>query len=240
MYHRPALAMRTDGQDYPLIGKMIHGNDYAMDMPLPPKPFYFIRHGESEWNALDQFAGGQVDTTLTPTGIQQANDAVQIFETLHPSPSHIIHSPLSRAKKTATILNQAKCLPMIEMPSLREVDAGDWAGLPNAEAKKRWAEGLTPVNGENLNDFANRIQTVFRKILSNHTYSMPIIAAHGRIINALDTIYGLPVRSLQVKNCQVLKYIPTEKQGRQYPWDVYICTIKNGQISEDLAAWSQM
>ncbi len=208
--------------------------------PLIQKPFYFIRHGESEWNALDKFAGGQVDTILTDKGRNQAKDAVQIFENISPSPTHIIHSPLSRAKDTALILNQNTNLPMIQESDLREVDAGIWAGLPNAYAKENWANGLTPDNGENFEMFAERIKNIMNTIISNPKYEMPFIAAHGRIINAFDTIYGLPVRSLQVSNCQILKFMPCEKSSRQYPWDVYVCAIKNGQISEDLAAWSQI
>ncbi len=204
---------------------------------IHPKPFYFIRHGESIWNTLDQFAGGQTDTPLTDKGIIQAQDARATFDMLSPSPTHIIHSYLSRAKDTACILNINKSLPMIERTDLREVDAGDWAGLSNTEAKARWADGLTPINGENIDMFKNRIQRCFNDILITDNYEIPFIVAHGRIINAIDAIYGIPQRSLQVKNCQILKFIPSKGQ---YPWDVHICTIKSGRIHEELADWSQI
>ena len=203
--------------------------------PLPQKPFYFIRHGESEWNALDQFAGGQIDTPLTPLGRQQAMDASGIFDALTPFPTHIIHSSLSRARDTAAILNKKHHLPMIEDPELREIDAGDWAGKPNAEAKAMWDDGLTPPNGENLDVFAHRIMMALSRILSNQSYAVPFIAAHGRIINAIDHLYGIPPRSLQLGNCQILKFIPLNDLS--YPWIVCRHQLVAGKIIEEHTGW---
>ena len=209
-----------------------------MTHPLPPKAFYFIRHGESVWNTLNQFAGGQIDAPLTEKGIYQAETAISTFTSLDPRPTHIFHSTLSRARDTALILNRDVNCPMSEHQDLREIDAGDWAGIPNEEAKARWARSETPTNGENLDLFAKRIQSAFQKILNTDNCEMPCIVAHGRIINAIDHLYKISPRHLQVANCQISEFKPTGKG--QYPWDVYIHTNKNGQNVSALAEWSQI
>lgn len=209
-----------------------------MKSAVPHKPFYYIRHGESEWNVLNKFAGGQMDTPLTGKGRHQAEKARELFENLNPAPTHIIHSTLSRAVDTAKILNQFTNLPMITEYNLREIDAGDWQGKPNSEARAKWAEGLSPPNGESLDMLAKRVGKIFTKILSNDDYEVPFIAAHGRILNGLDQFYGISPRSLQTNNCQAMRFEPTD--DGKYPWNVYILGIKNGQITSELADWSQI
>jgi broad specificity phosphatase PhoE len=208
-----------------------------MTLPLFPKSFYFIRHGESEWNKMNKFAGGQIDTILTDLGREKALDRMPVFNKLSPMPTHIIHSTLSRAADTAAILNQDRNIPMIANYNLREIDAGEWAGMDNHEVKQKWIGGFSAPNGESLNDFAIRIQKAFNEILSKDDYSTPLIVAHGRIVNAIDTIYKIPMRSLQVQNCEILKFIPSTKN--QYPWDVYKCDLRDGKIIEELTDWSQ-
>lgn len=207
---------------------------------IHPKPFYFIRHGESEWNVAHKFAGGGVDTPLTDLGRAQAQDAMHIFESLSPAPSSIIHSPLSRAKDTAIILNQNRRLCMTENDNLREIMAGEWAGLHYSIPLQKWADGEKPDDGESLGNFAERLQKAFNDILMDDGIIVPFISAHGRIINGLDHLYGIAPRSLQIQNCQILRFEPSANIHRRYPWDVYIYTNKNGQIIDELANWSQI
>ena len=209
-----------------------------MKNPLIPKPFYFIRHGESVWNTLEKFAGGKVDTELTDLGRAQAETARKTFEALSPRPTHIIHSTLCRAADTATILNADCQLPMTARNDLREVDGGEWEGTHNKQAIENWNKGMAPANGESMNDFALRIQTAFNDILNNDAYDIPFIAAHGRILNAIDMLYGIAPRSLQAKNCQILEFIPS--QTGQYPWDVYECDLVQGKVKKNVTDWSQI
>lgn len=189
-----------------------------MPAAIIQKPFYYIRHGESEWNRLDQFAGGQTDTPLTDLGREQALQARGVFESLDLAPTHIFHSPLSRAKDTALILNGNKNLPMTEVDGLREIYAGAWAGIPNKDAKTRWENGETPENGENMDMFATRIEQAFNTLLSQDVV-MPFISAHGRIINAFYHLYGVEKpASFQVGNCDILRFTPTG--DGDFPWAV--------------------
>jgi broad specificity phosphatase PhoE len=65
------------------------------------KRLHFIRHGESELNVQQLFAGS-TDTPLTDKGRRQARQAGRRARTL--GIDHIIASPLSRALETAQII----------------------------------------------------------------------------------------------------------------------------------------
>jgi broad specificity phosphatase PhoE len=75
----------------------------SMSLALLPIPFIFIRHGETDWNRTNRTMG-QTDIPLNSLGIQQAREATQYLENL--GVERIIHSPLSRAAQTATIINE--------------------------------------------------------------------------------------------------------------------------------------
>ena len=45
---------------------------------LPLNPFYFIRHGETEWNRRNIVMGSQ-DIPLNELGLQQAHEASQVL-----------------------------------------------------------------------------------------------------------------------------------------------------------------
>lgn len=211
-----------------------------MKNPLPQKAFYYIRHGESEWNVLGKFAGGSVDTVLTENGIRQAKEQRIVFEKLSPTPTHIIHSTLSRATDTAKILNIYTKYPMIAEYDLREIEAGEWEGLPSEQVRKNWLDGLHPKNGESLDLLAKRLQKIFTEILLNEEYEIPFISAHGRLLGGMDRLFQIPPRELSIPNCQLMHFVPSHDSTKQYPYDVYVLSIKKGQIHKELADWSQI
>jgi broad specificity phosphatase PhoE len=137
-----------------------------MKQSIPIKPFYFIRHGESEWNVINKFAGGQTDTPLTNKGIEQAKAAAYVLNKIELKPDYIAHSTMVRAEKTAFTINQNSKIKMVPYQNLRELDGGDWTGGVFTELNKRWEAGEKPNNGESLDMFANRIHTIFSTILN--------------------------------------------------------------------------
>ena len=69
-------------------------------MTLIRTPFWFLRHGETDWNAQG-LSQGNVDIPLNATGIAQAHAAAPLLR--NRGISHIVASPLSRAHDTAKI-----------------------------------------------------------------------------------------------------------------------------------------
>src|SRR5262249_14214824 len=79
--------------------------------------FYFIRHGETDWNLENKFQG-QNDIPLNSTGKAQADKAAQILANV--SIGTIFCSNLARAKETAEIFSAALSLKVQTVPELRE------------------------------------------------------------------------------------------------------------------------
>src|SRR5690242_4741153 len=86
---------------------------------LPPIPFHFVRHGETDWNRQGRLQGWR-DIPLNSTGESQA-------EALRPSLhgmgfNSIAVSPLARARRTAEILNRDLQLQTHFFDDLREMN----------------------------------------------------------------------------------------------------------------------
>jgi broad specificity phosphatase PhoE len=82
-------------------------SDVALDEALQRVPFWFLRHGETDWNAQG-LSQGNVDIPLNPTGLAQARSAA---ERLHNRGiATIVASPLSRARDTDGVAGDALSL----------------------------------------------------------------------------------------------------------------------------------
>ena len=81
------------------------------------RPFYFVRHGETETNAAGLIAGS-LDVVLTARGREQAFAA---GEALSSEPITAIYvSPLKRARETAEPIAARFHLPLIILDDLAE------------------------------------------------------------------------------------------------------------------------
>jgi broad specificity phosphatase PhoE len=78
-----------------------------------PRSFYFVRHGETDWNKEGRIQG-HTDIPLNATGRQQAEHAAPVF--LRRPIDIIVTSNLSRAYETASIINAALQKPPVSSP----------------------------------------------------------------------------------------------------------------------------
>jgi broad specificity phosphatase PhoE len=98
---------------------------------------YLARHGETVWNR-DQRFQGQLDSPLTPRGLDQAR---RMGETLarrirERAGWAVVASPLGRAQHTARIVAGVLGIADARIETdrrLAEVDFGSWAGLSHEE-----------------------------------------------------------------------------------------------------------
>ena len=106
---------------------------------------YYIRHGETEWNALGRLQGTQ-DVAINERGRTQAAQAGRILSELLLRAGRdkvaipFVASPLGRARMTMELVRETLQLP----PStyaiddrLREIGYGEWEGSTLAEAEAR-------------------------------------------------------------------------------------------------------
>ena len=183
---------------------------------LPAKPFYMIRHGETEANR-DCIMAGHTDSPLTDTGRKQARKVQGVVKALDIKPSVIVHSNLSRARDTATIINEVLNVPMHENPDLAELFAGDWEGVPYEECLDAFTSHDTPPNGESFEAFFNRVRQGIKKTLEVFE-EPPLIVVHGGVMRAMGGIYSISVPSI-FRNCHLYEFRPSPEK-LPFPWNV--------------------
>jgi len=112
---------------------------------MPAPTIYYIRHGETEWNALGRLQGTQ-DVPLNARGVEQAADAGAILAGLlardmrDMSSVAFVSSPLGRARATMELVRGALRLPVDGYAMddrLREIGYGQWEGLTLEQSEAR-------------------------------------------------------------------------------------------------------
>jgi broad specificity phosphatase PhoE len=166
--------------------------------------FYFVRHGETDWNA-ERRLQGQLDIPLNDVGRLQSAQSGSTLRGLlaagGKAPAHFafISSPLSRARETMEILRGVLGLPRegyaVE-PRLAELSFGRWEGLtyPQVRAldglvlmlrdRDKW-NFVTP-QGESYADVLIRVRAWHASVKGDI-----IVAAHGGVARALMVLFGV-------------------------------------------------
>lgn len=88
---------------------------------------YFVRHGQTDWNASDRLQG-QSDIPLNETGVAQAESLRDQIRQRGLHFDAIYSSPLQRVRKTAEIIANGQ--PIIIDARLNERNAGQFEGGP--------------------------------------------------------------------------------------------------------------
>lgn len=179
----------------------------------------FVRHGESEANLKDLFAG-HFDADLTDRGhAQAARTAAFIKETY--AVDAVYSSDLRRAYKTAQPVAQAFGLPITPEEGMREIFAGEWEGVPfygikdtpHAQAFHIFMTDLGNAvcpGGESVAEMEKRVFQTVDRIANENEGKTVVIATHAT-----------PIRGLQ---CRFMKQpLPFM---RQIPW------VSNASVTE--------
>ncbi|HKH02361.1 MAG TPA: histidine phosphatase family protein [Bradyrhizobium sp.] len=165
---------------------------------------YYIRHGETEWNAEGRLQGTR-DIPLNDLGRKQAKKAGAILADLFANDGgsgaslQFVASPLTRARSTMELVRSALRLPPEDYAlddRLREIGYGDWEGSTLAQMQaldpklfaKRQAEKWTvsPPGGESYVAVQSRMNDWYNELTVD-----TVAVAHGGTARALMVVLGI-------------------------------------------------
>ncbi|MBR1190860.1 histidine phosphatase family protein [Bradyrhizobium sp. AUGA SZCCT0169] len=171
---------------------------------MPAPVIYYIRHGETSWNAEGRLQGVQ-DIPLNDLGRRQAAHAGNVLADLLLRNGHdknslsFVASPLIRARATMELVRGSLELPRDGYAlddRLREIGYGEWEGatLPELQRRdpdlyaKRQAEKWTvsPPGGESYVDVQARMQDWYASVAAD-----TVAVAHGGTARALMVALGI-------------------------------------------------
>ncbi len=156
---------------------------------------YFVRHGETAWNA-DSRLQGQLDIELSEFGKTQADYLAERFREINSKVDNIdgiFTSNLLRAKETAQIISNSINIDAFEDKALAEIYLGQWQGKLVSEVKaeesaqyevfrNRPAEFVSKEM-ETLTDIGERFCSFINRCIIGKPGDK-IIVSHGTIMRA--------------------------------------------------------
>ena len=184
--------------------------------------WYFIRHGETDWNRKRLFQGA-VDIKLNENGREQARKAADVFKKDEVNISRVYSSPLDRAIETAEIVSGIKRDKFTIDDRLIEMSFGIYEGTIYDLAKEDNSgvlgnpEEYFPSPEEKVETYQHimeRTKSFIDDLYKNEAGSDDniLIQTHGACMRALLTnLRGTPLSEFwhqEVHNCQAFIFEP--------------------------------
>lgn len=165
---------------------------------MPNPTVYFVRHGQTGWNAAGRFQGSQ-DIPLNDLGRSQAVRAGELLVDILRNGSHdparipFVSSPLGRARNTMELLRGALGVVPHDFSlddRLREIHYGHWEGSTLAQmqqshpdlfaTRQRDKWGVPPPGGESYASVTLRVRDWYDSLLQD-----TVAVSHGGTMRAL-------------------------------------------------------
>ncbi len=171
---------------------------------MPAPVIYYIRHGETGWNAEGRFQGSK-DIPLNDLGREQAVASGEILGRVLALDGHaasalpFVSSPLGRARMTMELARGALNLPVADYSidaRLREIGYGNWEGLTQPEMQlndaatfasrsaDKWS--VAAPAGESYASVTSRMRDWFNSVTVD-----AVTVAHGGTMRALMVVLGV-------------------------------------------------
>lgn len=155
------------------------------------KKIYLIRHGKPDFASEGRYCIGITDLPLSEAGKEQAQKLKEYLQ--YKNIEHYYSSPLLRCRQTAELIAPKK-EAVFSVNGFREIDMGDWEGLPFEKIKRLYPEDYekrgqdmvhySPPGGECFEQCAARAWKDFVEIAEKIKGNIAIIA-HAGINRAL-------------------------------------------------------
>ena len=192
---------------------------------------YYIRHGETSWNAAGRLQGAR-DTALNELGRSQAAQAAHILSDLlarddrDKSELPYVSSPQLRARTTMELMRGALKLPRERYATddrLREIAYGRWEGFTLAEMQaadpvffgRRLADKwrVAPEGGETYDAVQVRMSEWYAGVKTD-----TVVVAHGGKARALMVALGFetPESAADLPIAQGAVYVFSDGRLRKY------------------------
>ena len=182
---------------------------------LPAIGFWFLRHGETDWNAQG-LSQGAADVPLNANGEAQARRAAELLKGA--GIATIVASPLQRARRTAETAAARLDLPVSFDPELREVAFAGREGQRLGSWFEDWVAGTaTPEGAESFAALASRARRAVSRALV--LPSPVLIVSHGALFRALRAVMGLPV-AVRTPNAIPIFCDPPPAATPEGPWSL--------------------
>jgi probable phosphoglycerate mutase len=159
---------------------------------------YFVRHGETAWNAEKRLQG-QLDIPLNALGRVQATHCGDVLRGLFerhgrkPASLDYVSSPLKRASETMERLRSELGLPPQDYRTdarLMEMSFGAWEGFTYADVRRDGSDILAtrerdkwrfkPPQGESYEELTARVSAWYESVKQD-----TVVTAHGGVARSL-------------------------------------------------------
>jgi broad specificity phosphatase PhoE len=151
------------------------------------KTIYFVRHGQTEWNAASRMQGQQ-NSDLNDIGRQQAEVHGRLLARL--DIDVLYASPLDRARQTVEIVQRHVAIEARYDARIVEWNCGDWSGQLRADVRLRWPKQWAALEAdpyhyrgpgcENYPDMLARTRPFVTELLASEARNIAVVS-HGMI-----------------------------------------------------------
>lgn len=164
--------------------------------------FYFLRHGETTWNAEGRFCGS-TDVPLSEAGRLQAQLLASRMKPL--CVDALYSSPLRRALETARLIGEAVGCEAVVDPRLAELNYGAWEGMTIEEIQRTSAATYyawvadpgslaPPEGGESGAQLIERATPFLSDVGQRHASGNVVVVSHKTVCRLLAChIMGVPL-----------------------------------------------
>ena len=175
--------------------------------------FYFVRHGETDWNAQGRFQGIE-NIPLNETGLLQAENCGKGFEQCGISFDYIVSSPLDRAKVTAEKIAEYVGIDPADVQidkRLIERDFGEISGRKREDRERMFNDGKD-YGMEPEAEVIGRMQQVMEAYSDINSVGRTL----SDTMHVIMVTHGASIRALLAKYCEAGSAPTIEVQKNTY------------------------
>lgn len=174
---------------------------------------YVVRHGLTDYN-IQKIYQGRVDVPLNEEGRKQAEETAQQFKGI--KIDNILVSPLSRARDTASYIEEVTGVKAEIVDGLIERGYGDMEGHSatpecNTPILVDYDRNYNLHGVEPIKEMIERVKVCLDQIMKKYKGKDIVLVTHAGVTQGIEIYFnGLPqdknIEKLTLKNCEVRKY----------------------------------